>query len=156
MHGHENDWSANILEPFTYYCSITVTIVGEQEFGNVLGWRKNSLRTSRKFPPFSQQTFCLREQIRGKNATKLLEYQLAMGCSRKDPYPPPPMEEINNTPLPSLLCKFKTFFRQFPSPPPSLMDGRNFLYGWDMDLFWNDSIIFGTVSACLSYLHIIS
>ena len=119
MHGHENDWSANILEPFTYYCSITVTIVGEQEFGNVLGWRKNSLRTSRKFPPFSQQTFCLREQIRGKNATKLLEYQLAMGCSRKDPYPPP-WRKLTIPPFPLSYANLRHSLDNFPLPPPSL------------------------------------
>ena len=44
-----------------------------------------------------------------------------------------PREEINNTPL-SLSGHFLD-----NSPPPS-SDGKNFLCGWGMDLFWNDPL----------------
>ena len=67
-------------------------------------------------------------------------YSQILGCSRKDSYSPPPppphMEEINNTPSPSLdiLYKFKNFL---DSSSPPFLDGGNFLCGWGMDPFWN-------------------
>ena len=60
-----------------------------------------------------------------------------MGCSRKDLYPPWRKLAIPPCPSPDILYKFKAFFRQSLPPSP---DGGNFLFGWGMDLFWNDRI----------------
>ena len=69
-----------------------------------------------------------------------------MGCSRKDPYPPPPQRKLAiPPPSPSLdvVYKFKTFFPQ-SLPPPLWTAEISFVGG--VGIFWNDpKVVFFTV-----------
>ena len=61
----------------------------------------------------------------------------SLGRSRKDPYHPHGGNRKLTPPTPFGCPNTFTIIRNnFSSPPPP--DGRNFLRGGSMDLFWND------------------
>jgi hypothetical protein len=63
-----------------------------------------------------------------------------LGHSRKHPWIPPPQRKFEVNPPTPFGCPdtFTIIRNNFFSPPPP--DGRNFLRGGSVDLFWNDPL----------------
>jgi hypothetical protein len=97
-----------------------------------------------------QMSVC--KQARPIFLTFVARHNHTMGHSRKHPYHPHGGNR-KLTPYPRCLNTFAIIRNKFFSPPPP--DGRNFLRGGSMDLFWNDpmkSIVYIYIyKQCLSF-----
>ena len=115
-----------------------------------LGNAISCISTAMQACPLLEQYQALGECMVGLERLRLYNYKILLllqvrrpqgnifvynGLFHKRSIPPPPTEEIYNTPFPLSrhFIQISNNLWMIPLPPPSL-DGGNFLYGWGMDL----------------------